>query len=51
LDGSEKGVLARNTEVVARLAVSDVALLRALVYERKEVGDVADVDVRPDVCA
>ena len=49
--GSEEGVLARDTEVVAGFAMSDVSLLGAGVDEGEEGGDVGDVDVRPDVGA
>jgi hypothetical protein len=49
LDSRQKCVLARDTKIEAGLAVANLAGGGLLIQERKEVSDIADVDVRPNV--
>lgn len=45
----ENRVLARDTEVVSRSSVADIALLRTGVDTLVQVSEVADADMGPDV--
>lgn len=50
LSSCQKCVFTGDTEVKSGFTMSDIALLCALIDCREEISDIANIDVRPDVC-